>query len=238
MRQLNLAGKTKVEISIERIKFFEPSEGYWLAFSGGKDSCVIKKLADIAGVKYEAHYNFTTVDYPVLVKFIKEVHPDVIIDRPPKSMFQLIPEKLMPPTRLVRYCCEKLKEQGGIGRIVMTGIRSEESTRRKNYQVYMSFKKKILFSPILDWYSDDIWEFIHSEKIPYCSLYDEGYKRLGCIMCPMAPKKQRLKEKDLYPKFYKAYLLAFKKMLERRIQRELKTTWQSPEEVMKWWLSK
>jgi len=238
MRQLNLAGKTKVEISIKRIKFFEPPDGYWLAFSGGKDSCVIKKLADIAGVKYEAHYNFTTVDYPVLVKFIKEVHPDVIIDRPPKSMFQLIPEKLMPPTRLVRYCCEKLKEQGGIGRIVMTGIRSEESTRRKNYQVYMSFKKKILFSPILDWYSDDIWEFIHSEKIPYCSLYDEGYKRLGCIMCPMAPKKQRLKEKDLYPKFYKAYLLAFKKMLERRIQRELKTTWQSPEEVMKWWLSK
>lgn len=44
--QLNMSGKTKVETAIERIKTFEPPEGYFLAFSGGKDSVVIKALAD------------------------------------------------------------------------------------------------------------------------------------------------------------------------------------------------
>ena len=47
----------KVTRSIERLKTFEPPEGYYLAFSGGKDSVVIKHLADMAGVKYDAHYN-------------------------------------------------------------------------------------------------------------------------------------------------------------------------------------
>lgn len=32
--------KSKVEKSIERLKAFEPKEGYYLAFSGGKDSVV------------------------------------------------------------------------------------------------------------------------------------------------------------------------------------------------------
>lgn len=69
--QLNMSGKTKVETAIERIKTFEPPEGYFLAFSGGKDSVVIKALADMAGVKYDAHYNITSVDPPELVRFVK-----------------------------------------------------------------------------------------------------------------------------------------------------------------------
>lgn len=57
----------KVEESIRYLKAFEPhnGEGYFLAFSGGKDSCVLKSLADKAGVKYDAHYYVTSVDPPV-----------------------------------------------------------------------------------------------------------------------------------------------------------------------------
>ena len=46
----------KVENAIEVLRTFEPREGYYLAFSGGKDSIVIKALCDLAGVKYDAHY--------------------------------------------------------------------------------------------------------------------------------------------------------------------------------------
>lgn len=67
----------KVKASVERMKAFEPPDGYLLAFSGGKDSVVLKALADMAGVKYQAGYNVTSVDPPELVYFIREKYPDV-----------------------------------------------------------------------------------------------------------------------------------------------------------------
>ena len=130
----------KVYASIDRLKAFEPPEGYYLAFSGGKDSVVVKALMDMAGVKYDAHYRITSVDPPELVRFIKEKHPDVSRDYPRykdgtvATMWNLIPKKLMPPTRLVRYCCEVLKESGGDGRMTVTGVRWDESDNRKKNQ--------------------------------------------------------------------------------------------------------
>lgn len=63
-------------MSIERLKAFEPEEGYYLAFSGGKDSVVCKALLDMAGCKYDAVYRVTSVDPPELVRFIKEKHSE------------------------------------------------------------------------------------------------------------------------------------------------------------------
>ena len=142
IHQLDIYGQDKVQKAIEIIRFFEPSDGsgYWLAFSGGKDSVVVKSLMDMAGVKYETHYHVTSVDPPELVRFIKEVHPDIIFDYPRYengeriTMWNLIPKKKMPPTRLMRYCCQSLKESGGQGRICVTGVRWAESTNRKNNQ--------------------------------------------------------------------------------------------------------
>lgn len=138
--------KEKVDLAIDRLKHFEGlqnSESYYLAFSGGKDSCVTKRLMDMAGVKYDAHYRVTSVDPPELVQFIKEQHPDVKRDIPkygtrrgpewegkPITMWNLIPWKLMPPTRIARYCCDYLKEDGGDGRLVVTGVRWAESANR------------------------------------------------------------------------------------------------------------
>ena len=126
----------KVSKSIKRLKAFEPSEGYYLAFSGGKDSVVVKALCDMAGVKYDATYRVTSADPPELVQFIKDAHPDVVREIPkdkdgkPVTMWNLIPRKLMPPTRLRRYCCAELKETGGKGRLTVTGVRWDESVNR------------------------------------------------------------------------------------------------------------
>lgn len=148
----------KVKKSIERLKAFEPPEGYYLAFSGGKDSVVCKALLDMAGVKYDATYRVTSVDPPELVRFIKTVHPDVKREVPryaedyknpklagkPITMWNLIPEKLLPPHRMSRYCCEQLKESGGDGRLTVTGVRWEESPNRRENQgivtIYGSYK--------------------------------------------------------------------------------------------------
>ena len=126
--------------AIERLKAFEPPEGYYLAFSGGKDSVVCKALLDAAGVKYDATYRVTSVDPPELVRFIKEKHADVKREVPRDkdgkaiTMWNLIPRKLMPPTRTMRYCCEHLKESGGDGRMTVTGVRWAESANRKANQ--------------------------------------------------------------------------------------------------------
>lgn len=140
IHQIDIYGHDMVDKAIMRLQAYEPPEGYWLAFSGGKDSCVIKALADMAGVKYEAHYSVTGIDPPELCYFIKEHHPDVIWDIPHDkdgkriTMWSLIPKKRMPPTRLARYCCEALKESQGKGKLTITGVRWAESRNRKNNQ--------------------------------------------------------------------------------------------------------
>lgn len=269
--QLNFEGKDKIEVAIERIKMFEPKEGYYLAFSGGKDSIVVKELMNMAGVKYDAHYNNTTVDPPELISYIRKYHKDVKIEHPEITMWKLIPKKLMPPTRIARYCCAVLKEGGGIGRFVVTGVRWAESSRRKNsrqvieFDIYGSQAKKAIeqrevflnsdnderrrmietcqikgkhiLNPIIDWTDKDVWDFIKLRNLPYCSLYDEGFDRLGCVGCPMAPIRQRLYEFKRYPERKISYINAFERMLEERRKRGLKTVWETGEDVMKWWLS-
>ena len=121
----------KEQRAIQYLKLFEPkTEPYYLCYSGGKDSDVILTLAKLAGVNFEAVHNLTTVDAPETVRYVR-TQPDVRIDPPKKTMWQLIVEKHMPPTRIVRYCCEELKERGGRFRKKITGVRWAESNSRK-----------------------------------------------------------------------------------------------------------
>lgn len=129
----------KEKQAIELLKMFTPEdEPYYLCYSGGKDSDCIRILAQLAGVPHEIHHNVTSVDAPETMRYIKSV-PDVSIDIPHDrngnrlTMWNLIEKKKMPPTRLVRYCCSDLKENGGKGYLKITGVRAAESrTRAEN----------------------------------------------------------------------------------------------------------
>ena len=132
--------RDKVEAAIQRLKCFEPPEGYYVAFSGGKDSQCVYHLCQMAGVKFDAHYAVTSVDPPELVQFIKKNYHDAWegrmhqyrTDGQPITMWNLIADHTLPPTRKVRYCCEALKEPGGEGRLTVTGVRWAESANRKH----------------------------------------------------------------------------------------------------------
>ncbi len=267
INQLDIFGKNKIEKAIQLLRDFEPKEGYYLAFSGGKDSCVIKELANMANVKYDAHYNITTVDPPPLVRFIKTHHPDVIREVPEMNMWDLIVEQGMPPTRRMRFCCKLLKEDGGMGRTVITGIRKAESGRRSkrnevenhdiedrrtevNSQLYKMndndsrrkfiescpTKGKWIVNPIIDWSDADVWEFIKGTEIPYCELYDQGFKRIGCMGCPMGNTKQQERDFKKFPTIKKNYIRAFDRMLARRKEKGLETKWKTGQDVFDWWL--
>lgn len=229
--------RDKVKIAIERLKEYEPPEGFHLAFSGGKDSQTVYELAKMAGVKFDAHMNLTSVDPPEVIEFVKKNYPEVELHRPKKTMFQLIIEYKIPPTRKARYCCREIKEVGGKGRFIITGVRAQESAKRakrRMVEVCMQDNTKRYIHPIFDWSESDVWDFIKSRNLAYCKLYDEGWKRIGCIGCPLVNEKQRRWQLFKYPYIYKAYLKAFEIMLQKR--EKTLTSWQTPEEVMHWFL--
>jgi phosphoadenosine phosphosulfate reductase len=177
-------------------------------------------------------------------------------------MWRLIERKKIPPTRLIRYCCGVYKERGR-ERTVVTGVRWAESVRRKKNRAMLELnaysKKKIMLNndneetrrwfescithskhilnPIIDWETDDVWEYLKGNNIPYCCLYDEGFSRIGCIGCPMSGKKGMLREFERWPKYHAAYLRAFDRMLiARRASGMDCANWPDAQAVMNWWI--
>ena len=226
--------------------------------SGGKDSQVCKELALRAGIPFEIMHNHTTADAPETVRFVRseakrfeEMGIKYTINMPtykgaPVSMWSLIPQKLLPPTRMVRYCCAILKETGGAGRFISTGVRWAESVSRKNnrgiYERISARKetkiilnndnddKRMLFencrlkakrmvNPIVDWTDEEVWGFLEDAKAPMNPLYSEGWCRVGCVGCPMASKKVREAEFIRWPRYKQLYLNSFDRMIAERHRR-------------------
>lgn len=267
--------------SIERIKMAsEMSLHYYgkplvCTYSGGKDSDVMLELFKRSGVPFEVHNNHTTADAPETVRHIRKKFKTLAnqgikaeIEYPKETMWQIIPKKLMPPTRRVRYCCEILKEGGCNDRFIATGVRWDESIKRTERKAYESLgrtkkqairlsdemmlmndnsdkrqfiekcelKASMVVNPIIDWTHQNIWEYIHSEKIDVNYLYQCGYERVGCIGCPLATPKKRYKEFTDFPKYKQMYLHAFDRMIEARKARGLDCKWKNAEEVFLWWM--
>ena len=134
----------------------EMSEHYYhkpivICYSGGKDSDVILRLAmeTLRPDQFEVLHSITTVDSPVTNKYVNEIFAELKdkgikaeksiphgADGKPTNMWKLIVEKQMPPTRLVRYCCQTLKETYTPNRIAVLGVRSDESTKRQGRNVF------------------------------------------------------------------------------------------------------
>jgi phosphoadenosine phosphosulfate reductase len=238
-----------LEEAIEVIRKYEPSEGYYGGFSGGKDSVMLKEVARMAGVKVRWRYNVTTIDPPELIYFIREHHPDVEFMRPEKGNFFTYAAKVACfPTRRARWCCEVYKEgKEPKGSTVLLGIRAEESpARRKRYAGFTNTHKGVTtIAPLLHIDTEDLWTFIKGRKLPYCSLYDEGFKRLGCIGCPFTGAKNRRRELDRWPKFEAKWKKLFQQVWERRngtLQRNGKiwfgnAFFKNWEEMWEWWVS-
>lgn len=239
LTQLNFKGKNKVEVSIDRLKEYEPPEGYYLAFSGGKDSVVIYDLAVKSGVKFNAHYCVSPIDPPQVHRFIKEYYPDVQWDFHARGWWKMVVKKGL-PLRQSRWCCQVIKEAGGRGRTVILGNRREEGMIRKHQLDFEKSRKgdKIFVRPIISWTSGEVWEYIGANSLPYCSLYDEGFKRLGCVLCPFSRQIER--ELKYFPKITKLWRLACDRIVEARLAsgKEYKHQFKTGQELWEWWIKR
>ncbi len=129
-----------VDESIEFLQKHEPPEGYFVGFSGGKDSIVTLELCRMSRVKHQAFYSATGIDPPEVVRFIRREYPEVIFLRPRQSFFSLV-ETCFPPVRTKRWCCNEMKKAPSRVSIIksltgsplrqrLMGLRAEESAER------------------------------------------------------------------------------------------------------------
>ncbi|NCB30731.1 MAG: phosphoadenosine phosphosulfate reductase [Clostridia bacterium] len=201
-RQASLPGFDLGDYIRESIDFlcqYEPPEGYFVGFSGGKDSITALQLCKLAGVKHQAFYSCTRIDPPEVVRFIKREYPQVTWLYPKITMLEGI-RKHGPPFRSRRWCCDHLKKFPSKNHPLtnrVMGIRAEESSgRAERGRIAVRVLKKgrgknqngrrVLthYHPIFAWPEWAVWEFIESQNLVYPAMYDEGFHRIGCIVCP------------------------------------------------------
>ena len=244
-----LSGLTKIETAIALIKATEPREGFYGAYSGGKDSEVTKHLAWRAEAKVDWHYCVSPFDPPAIYQHIRNNHPDVVWDYHIRGFWEFVVEKGL-PTRKNRWCCEYIKEAGGDGRVLLVGSRSEESSTRSKQQCFEKHSRypkvdKIFVRPIITWTRSEVWEYIHKYNLRFCSLYSEGFERLGCIMCPVANYKKRLLEKEYFPKVAYLWRRTCQRIVDERLLRgniskcgkPYKYQFKTGDKLFDWWLS-
>ena len=243
--------KDKIEHSIALIRKAEklaltmqPDMGFHVGFSGGKDSQVVLELVKMAGVKYKAVYNVTTNDPADNVRFIKHSYPEVEFSVPGKSYFQLIAQKGV-PTMFNRWCCALFKETAGVGCVVLTGVRKEESRKRAAYNEVNKWgrikdkkeaidldkmeanefrcvggKDKFMVYPILEWTERDVWDFIAVRDLPVNPCY-KTHRRVGCVFCPFARPKDIRAYCETHPQLKAAFIHAIERYRERERETEI-----------------
>ncbi len=247
-------------------------------YSGGKDSDVLLELFKRSRISFEVHNSHTTADAPQTVRHIQKVfrglESDGIkceIEMPiykgkPTSMWKLIPEKLMPPTRLVRYCCAVLKETGCANRYVATGVRWDESTYRANRGEFEKIghtkKETEKFSTVMlmndnvssrrmtelcmqknKMVVNPIIDWTHSDIWDFIeSEHIETCELYHCgydrVGCIGCPMagKRMHREFEDFPEYKKLYIHAFERMLKERERRGKENTWKTGEDVFAWWI--
>lgn len=236
---------------------YDPENGFFNTFSGGKDSQCLYHIVKMSGVKFQTHMNLTSVDPPEAIRFVRTEYPDVILKKPSDSIFNLAVKKGILPTMRVRWCCAEYKETAGAGKVTLIGIRHSESTRRaKRNEVEINNhgysgdleglaeyrkqrnsgrkprkgtfsiinvngesevgcihgKESLLISPIIDWTASDVWTFLNTLGIKHCVLYDQGFTRIGCILCPMSKVSKKRQDEKRWPGVKRAWIRAIKKI--------------------------
>ena len=131
---------------------YDPDKGFFVGFSGGKDSQALYHMMQLCDVQMQAYFSPTSIDPAENIRFIRKNYPEVEFTKIDKSIFDVFREMKVLPSMRIRWCCAYFKEKGGEGKVVCTGVRKAESVRRsKRNEIEVSGRK---FSGHMDEFED------------------------------------------------------------------------------------
>jgi len=195
---------------------------FHVAFSGGKDSCVLLDVVKNALPKgsFTAVFGDTGMEFPDTAEVIEKTKQQCNEDGTPfyiaKSHFSAQESwKLFGhPSRVLRWCCSvhkstpqllKLREVYGkknLSCVSFVGVRKYESARRSQYTIENYDKKQkgqYSHNSILDWTSAEVWLYMYTHNLPINAAYKKGHGRVGCLLCPLAGMKSNFVTNAAYP---------------------------------------
>jgi phosphoadenosine phosphosulfate reductase len=89
-----------------------------------------------------------------------------------------------------KLCCrvrkiEPLKRKLSGLQAWICGLRAEQSVTRTDLQRIVLDENfgLIKVSPLVDWTTEQVWEYIRENQVPYNKLHDKGYTSIGCAPC-------------------------------------------------------
>ena len=97
----------------------------------------------------------------------------------------------------------------------------------------MRKNRKVHIRPILEWTEYEIWSYIEENNIPVNPCYQE-HNRVGCLLCPYASRKERMRSFERYPILKRNLIKTIQKCMDNGKFKKFK----DPDEVIDWWLSK
>lgn len=96
--------------------------------------------------------------------------------------------------------------------------------------------KDLIVNPIYKFTEVDIWRYIEENNIEVNSLYKKGFRRVGCLLCPLGGSASMKREAEMYPKYKQAYIRAFDRMIQARRKDGLEVRWKNGADVYEWWI--
>ena len=181
------------------------------SFSGGKDSTAVWHIAQKAGVT-NAFFIDTGLEFPETIEFVKSQNVEFISKA--GNFWQAV-EKAGPPAKDHRWCCKLLKlnplkvhlnETGEC--LTVQGNRWYESWNRAELEAVTQNPNNPLqlnISPIRSWRALDVFFYLWLKEIPYNPLYEMGYERIGCYLCPAMLEAEQENMHKTHPEMAKRW---------------------------------
>jgi phosphoadenosine phosphosulfate reductase len=202
-------------------KYKSKLDCFHVAFSGGKDSCVLLDLVKKALPKssFLVVFGDTGMEFPDTYEVVQKTKRQCAEDEIPFYIAKshLTPKESWnifgPPSRVLRWCCSvhkstpqtlKLREITGKNNykgMAFVGIRAKESATRTNYDYFNDGKKikgQFSHNSILEWTSAEVWLYLYANNVVLNEAYKKGSARVGCLCCPMGGGKSGYVEYENY----------------------------------------